>query len=85
MSNTPKRRNFNNYRWAVYSKETDSVHYYKKLAEIKEKYGISRANIYLMVKEPEKRRRQYAHLEIEKVNISTMVIDHGVDANLIYT
>tara|TARA_R110000822_G_scaffold158968_1_gene298468 strand:- start:71 stop:328 length:258 start_codon:yes stop_codon:yes gene_type:complete len=85
MSNTPKVRNFNNYRWSVYSKETDSINYYKKLTEIKEVHGISRANIYLMVKQPDKRRRQYSHLEIEKVNISAMVIDHGIDAALLCT
>ncbi len=86
MSNTPKRRgpNFKNYHYKInYNDITIPTKYYRTLQEITTEHSISRGNIYLMIKEPEKKRRKYNHLQIEKCHIHYLVVEQGIDPNLI--
>lgn len=77
---TGRKRNFTNYHYRLNNKNNDDpVEFYKRMDEITRKYGISRANLYLLMKEPTKERRKYNHLEVEKINTHYLIIEQGLD------
>tara|TARA_R110002072_G_scaffold223_1_gene1655 strand:- start:15179 stop:15445 length:267 start_codon:yes stop_codon:yes gene_type:complete len=80
---TPKRRgpNYKNYHYKLVN--NDTTKYYKTLKDITAEHNISRGNIYLMLKDPEKKRRKYNHLQIEKCHLHYLVVEQGIDPNLI--
>ena len=79
-----KTRNFTNYHYKLNNKNNDdSYEFYKRMDEITAKYGISRANLYLLIRDPEKERRKYNHLEVEKINTHYLIIEQGVDPAVI--
>ena len=50
--------------------DISKIEYYKTINDITTKYGISRGNVYLMIKsagDTEIKRRKYAHLTIERI------------------
>lgn len=67
--------------------DNDEFEYYKTIKDITEKYGISRGNVYLMIKNNENintiRRRKYAHLYIQKINEHYLTIEQGIDPSQI--
>jgi len=78
-----KRRgdNYKYYHYKIF--HNDEVKYYKTLKNIYEDLGISRANIWLMIKNPEVVRRKYNNIKVEKCHLHYLHVDHGIDINLI--
>ena len=84
MEKTTRRRNFTNYHYKLKNKNGEGEdEYYKSMEDITKKYGISRGNLYLLIKEPNKERRKYNHLHVEKINTHYLVIEQGLDPSVI--
>lgn len=62
-----------------------SVEYYKTIRDITDKHGISRGNVYLMLKNENTdiKRRKYAHIKIERIKEHYLSVEHGVDPSVI--
>jgi hypothetical protein len=58
--------------------DNEEPEYFKSCKEITNKYGISRSNIYLMIKYPETERRKYNNIKINKIHEHYLVIDANV-------
>ncbi len=72
--------NFTYYNYKIWHDDEDDVQYFKSQNEIKEKYGISRANMYLMLKDPcNEKRKKYGNIVIEKCRHHFLLIDAGLD------
>jgi hypothetical protein len=86
MTNSRHRsENKSHYHYKVINNENNEPEeYFKTLNSIKDKYGISRSNIYLMCKYPDTERRKYNHLKIEKIHIHYLVIEQGLDPSTIH-
>lgn len=67
------------------SNDVGHVEYYKTIRDITDTHGISRGNVYLMLKNENQdiKRRKYAHIQIEKINEHYLCVEHGVDPNVI--
>jgi hypothetical protein len=66
------------YNYKLKLDDNEEYEYYKSCKEITDKYGISRSNIYLMVKYPETERRKYNNFRIEKIHKHYLTIDANV-------
>jgi len=76
--------NYMYYNYKIYNDNADDIEYYKTMAEITNIYGISRANIYLMIKDPlNENRIKYKDLLIEKCRHHYLEIDAGISADLL--
>ena len=71
------------YHYKLKNNVNNEEKYYKTCNEITNEYGISRANIYLMVKNPETPRRKYNHITIEKCNLHYLVVEQGLSPEVI--
>tara|TARA_R100000231_G_scaffold122142_1_gene92311 strand:- start:2768 stop:3019 length:252 start_codon:yes stop_codon:yes gene_type:complete len=71
------------YHYKVINKLNDEFKYYKTCDEITKDYGISRANIYLMAKNPNIIRRKYNNINIEKCHLHYLVVEQGLDPEAI--
>ena len=85
MSNIQRRSgNKTYYNYCVFNINSQSTEYYKTVQHITDKYQISRANIYLMCKNPDVIRRKYNDLKIKKVHLHYLVVEQNIKPEMIH-